>query len=171
MKHSLPRRLPAERLSLRVLYVLLALTALLFAAFFLVGFDRPSLESPGFRDPLFTDVLLWCALALSALALGAGAWALWRGLRQRDGSERVVNGVPAAKISMGVAALTAVVVLLSFVCGSPAPVTVNGSPFDDVFWLKAADMFVATSLVLMLVAVGAVVFGYTRYYRKERPRP
>ena len=32
-------------------------------------------------------------------------------------------------------------------------------------------MFVATSLVLMLVAVGAVVFGYTRYYRKERPRP
>lgn len=171
MKHSLPRRLPAERLSLRVLYVLLVLTALLFAAFFLVGFDRPSLESPGFRDPLFTDVLLWCALALAALALGAGAWALWRGLRQRDGSERVVNGVPAAKISMGVAALTAVVVLLSFVCGSPAPVTVNGSPFADVFWLKAADMFVATSLVLMLVAVGAVVFGYTRYYRKERPRP
>lgn len=171
MKHSLPRRLPAERLSLRVLYVLLALTALLFAAFFLVGFDRPSLESPGFRDPLFTDVLLWFALALSALALGAGAWALWRGLRQRDGSERVVNGVPSAKISMGVAALTAVVVLLSFVCGSPAPVTVNGSPFTDVFWLKAADMFVATSLVLMLVAVGAVVFGYTRYYRKERPRP
>lgn len=171
MKHSLPRRLPAERLSLRVLYVLLALTALLFAAFFLVGFDRPSLESPGFRDPLFTDVLLWFALALAALALGAGAWALWRGLRQRDGSERVVNGVPSAKISMGVAALTAVVVLLSFVCGSPAPVTVNSSPFADVFWLKAADMFVATSLVLMLVAVGAVVFGYTRYYRKERPRP
>ena len=171
MKHSLPRRLPAERLSLRVLYVLLALTALLFAAFFLVGFDRPSLESPGFRDPLFTDVLLWFALALAALALGAGAWALWRGLRQRDGSERVVNGVPSAKISMGVAALTAVVVLLSFVCGSPAPVTVNGSPFADVFWLKPADMFVATSLVLMLVAVGAVVFGYTRYYRKERPRP
>ncbi len=171
MKHSLPRRLPAERLSLRVLYVLLALTALLFAAFFLVGFDRPSLESPGFRDPLFTDVLLWFALALSALALGAGAWALWRGLRQRDGSERVVNGVPSAKISIGVAALTATVTLLSFVCGSPAPVTVNGSPFADAFWLKAADMFVATSLALMLVAVGAVVFGYTRYYRKERPRP
>ena len=45
---------------------------------------------------------------------------------------------------------------------------VNGQNFTDGFWLRMTDMFVNSSLLLLVLAAGVVVFGATRYYRKER---
>ena len=47
------RKLPS-----RVLYVLSGVTVLVFALFWLVGFNRPYDEDGNFNAPLFTDVLL-----------------------------------------------------------------------------------------------------------------
>ena len=45
--------------------------------------------------------------------------------------------------------------------------SVNGHMFSDAFWLRMSDMFVNSSLLLLVLAAGVVAFGATRYYRKE----
>ena len=45
---------------------------------------------------------------------------------------------------------------------------VNGENFTDSFWLRITDMFVNSSLLLLVLAAGVVAFGATRYYRKGR---
>ena len=45
---------------------------------------------------------------------------------------------------------------------------INGQKYADTLWLKAADMFIYTALLLLIAAIGAVVYGATRYYRKEK---
>lgn len=45
---------------------------------------------------------------------------------------------------------------------------INGHQFTDLVSLKLTDMFVATSIVMIVLAIGAMVFGYTRYIRKEK---
>ena len=47
---------------------------------------------------------------------------------------------------------------------------VNGAHFTDAFWLRVTDMFVNTSLSLLVIAAGVVIFGATRYYRKEHQK-
>ena len=59
------RKLPS-----RVLYVLSGVTVLVFALFWLVGFNRPYDEDGNFNAPLFTDVLLVLMLLLTAGAIG-----------------------------------------------------------------------------------------------------
>ena len=53
------------------------------------------------------------------------------------------------------------------VCGGCAMI-INGKPFSDWIWLKVSDMFIFTSILLLVIAFGAVVFGATRYIRRER---
>jgi hypothetical protein len=44
---------------------------------------------------------------------------------------------------------------------------INGANYTDTFWLKVSDMFVTSSIVLLLVAIAVTAFGATRYYRKK----
>lgn len=47
---------------------------------------------------------------------------------------------------------------------------VNGNEYGDWLWLKLSDMFVFTSLLMLLGAIVAVLFGATRYVRKINDR-
>ena len=60
--------------------------------------------------------------------------------------------------------------LITFLLGSAEPVMVNGVEFADTFWLKATDMFINTSTVLLLVAVCGVAYGLSGYNRKLNNR-
>ena len=64
--------------------------------------------------------------------------------------------------------MTALILVLTFIFGSTQAMIVNGQNFTDGFWLRMTDMFVNSSLLLLILAAGVVVFGATRYYRKER---
>ena len=66
------------------------------------------------------------------------------------------------KLSVAVSAVTVVLAVLSFAFGSAKPIIINASRYDTAFWLKAADMFVVSSLVLLLLAVALIVAGYVR---------
>lgn len=59
MKFKNVRQWSTEKISQRVFYCLLGLAALVFALFFLVGYDMPFEENPDFNAPLFTNVLLF----------------------------------------------------------------------------------------------------------------
>lgn len=168
MKWSNIRGWSAEKLSQRVFYALIGLSVLIFGLFFLVGYDMPFEENPDFNAPLFTDVLLLLMMFLQVLALVLAVFSLAKSAKMEVKQERDEHGVPARKIVRITWIATLLVLLLTFALGSSVPMLINGESYTDWFWLKMADMFVLASIVMLAGAIGAVVFGATRYIRKER---
>lgn len=160
------RNKPADRLAGMVLVAVIAVTAVLFAAFYLVGFDTPFADDANFNAPVLTDVLLVFIYILLAMAIAVAVVAVARGLRIRDKAEGVVNGVPASRIARGSAILLGATLAVTFALGSAEPMGINGGRYTDVFWLKATDMFINTSGVLLLVAVLAVAYGLSGRNRR-----
>ena len=70
------RHWPTERISQRVLYLLITLAAVVFVLFYGIGYDRPFADNPSFNAPLFTDLLLSLMLVLILLAGGLSIWAV-----------------------------------------------------------------------------------------------
>lgn len=159
-------KIDKKKLPSRVLYVLVGLSVVVFALFWLIGYDRPFDEDGNFNAPLFTDVLLVFMLLLTAGACGVAVWSAIRSNKASGGGERVVNNIPVRMIGRCVVGGTALALVLTFLFGSSAPMKINGADYADTFWLKASDMFVATSLLMIVAAVGAVVYGATKYIRK-----
>lgn len=159
-------KIDRKKLPSRVLYVLVGFIVVVFALFWLVGYDRPFDEDGNFNAPLLTDVLLVFMLILTAGACGVAVWSAIRSNKASGGGERVVNNIPVRMIGRCVAGGTALALVLTFLFGSSAPMKINGADYADTFWLKASDMFVATSLLMIVAAVGAVVYGATKYIRK-----
>lgn len=160
--------LTAEQVSTRVLYVLVALTVVLFGAFFLVGYDVPYEDDPTFNAPLLTDAVLVYIYVLTAGSAVLACAAVIVGLKRGGMSQSVVNNIPVARIGWAVAALLSVSLLVTFALGSTEPVTVNGTEYADKFWLRATDMFINTSFVLLFVAVAGVAYGLSGYNRKVK---
>ena len=159
-------KIDKKKLPSRVLYVLVGLTVVIFALFWLIGYDRPFEEDGNFNAPLFTDVLLVFMLLLTAGACGVAVWSAIRSNKTSGGGERVVNNIPVRKIGRCVTGGTALALVLTFLLGSATPMRINGASYADTFWLKVSDMFVATSLLMIVAAVAAVVYGATKYIRK-----
>ena len=168
MKHLFEfRKKSAEQVSQRIFYILIALAVLVFGLFFLVGYDMPFEENPDFNAPLFTDVLIGLMWLFLVGGIGLAIYSMWKDYRGSR-SEAVVNGVPVRRIFritwIGLLAL----LVLTFALGSSAPMLINGENYADWLWLKLSDMFVITSLLRLLAGMGAVIFGATRYIRKEK---
>lgn len=161
------RGLAAERLSQRVFYIILAVAALVFVLFFLVGFDRPYDLDYGFNDPLLTDavmILMYVSVLLAVLLAAYSGYRAWKLRVRGDGTS---NNIPVSRIRKAVAAGTLACALLTLLAGSTAPMRINGSWYTDALWLRVSDMFLWTSIVLLAVAVGAVAYGATRYIRRK----
>lgn len=160
--------LSAEQVSTRVLYALVVLIVLVFGAFFLVGYDVPFEDNPEFNAPRLTDLVLVFMYVLVAAAVVLAVAAVAAGAKMGGKSQAVVNNIPAARISLFTAALLVLCLAVTFLLGSSEPVLVNGVKFTDTFWLKATDMFINTSFVLLGLAVLGVAFGVSGYNRKIR---
>ena len=155
------KNIKTGQISTRILYVLVGITVVVFALFYLIGYNMPYMFDPTYNAPLFTDVVLWLLYIMTFLAVSVAVCAVVRGYRRRS-RESVVNGIPVARIAWGTLALLVVLLVLTFLIGSSSPVTVNGKTFADVFWLKATDMFIYTILLLLVVAAGAVGYSAMR---------
>lgn len=157
-----------EKISQRVFYVLIGLAVLIFALFFLVGYDLPFEENPDFNAPLFTDCLIGLMWILLLMALGLSVYSIVKGYRLTVKQEKMSNGIPENKIFRIVWLSTLAILVITFLVGSSAPMLINGNEFGDWVWLKISDMFVTTSILMLVAAFGAVIFGATRYIRKDR---
>ena len=91
------------------------------------------------------------------LAIGTTVWSMARALSTRGKGERTVNNIPVKKITYGVAGLTAILLLVTLALGSSDAMMVNGEEYADKWWLHVADMFVNSSLALVVVAVVAII--------------
>lgn len=171
MKRPDVKQWRTERISHAVLYAVVAVAVVVFALFRLVGFDNPYFDNPDLNAPLLTGMLVGFMLLLVVAALAAVAWAVVSGARKNRSAARVVNGIPAKRLSRIVAAYTAFVLIVEFAFGSTDAISVNGTAYTDGFWLRMADMFVGASLLLIVAAVVTVVFGATRYSRKKEGGP
>lgn len=162
---------PTERISQRVLYILMGLVGFVFVLFFFVGFDRPYTENPDFNAPLFTDAVLllgvFFLLLVVVLVLTRGLLDVRRWHGEGDGYE---NNVPRRKITRGLLFLLLTVVVFSAFVASAEPLRINDMVFSDRLWLKVADMFIYTGLVLLVAAIAAVSYGATRYKRKGKSK-
>lgn len=159
---------PTDKVSGRVLLVLLVLTAVVFALFWLVGYNLPYLDDASFNAPLFTDLLLFFTYLLLVGAVAVAVVSAVRSLRRREVGDGTVNGVPARRIAWGVVGLLVVSLVLTFALGSGEPMKINGVDFAETFWLKATDMFVNTIIVLMVVALAAVLYGVSGINRRRK---
>lgn len=167
-ENKVDKKLNAERLSQRMLYILIGFIAVSFGAFYLIGFDMPFVENPAFNAPLLTDLVIITMWVLFAGTLAIAGFSLFKAIRSTAKSESVVNNIPVRKISIVVFSATLLCLVLTFVLGSSEAMQINGEEFTDRFWLKAADMFVSSSIILLVSAIGVVIFGATRYYRKRQ---
>lgn len=147
---------------------IIAVAAVVFAAFYLIGFNVPWEDNPQYNEPLLTDlviVLMWLTLAG---ALGVAVWSVARIIRSRRTSSGKDFGVPVRKVALGVTGLTVVVMLLSFLLADTSPIRINGHQYSDALWLRMAGMFVFSCLVLLVAAVIAVIVVMVKSGRKER---
>ena len=157
----------AEKISQQIFYIMIGLAVIVFGLFFLVGYDMPFEENPDFNAPLFTDVLIglmWLFL-VGGVVLAVGSM-----IKDYQSSkmEAVVNGVPVRRIFRITWISTLGVLLITFLLGGSEPMLINGENYADWLWLKLSDMFVVTSLLMLLAGIGAVCFGATRYIRKKK---
>lgn len=162
------RSLTAEQQSGRIFYALIAMSALMFALFRLVGYDMPYDANPDYNAPLLAGTLISFMLLLAAAALAAMVWSAVRAWRMEGGASRIVNNIPARRISVCVAAGTAALMAATFALADTTPLRINGHAYADTFWLRTSGMFVATAALMIAAAVAAVAFGATRYIRKPK---
>lgn len=158
--------LRAAKLPSRVLWCLVGVIALVFALFWLIGFDRPYEEDPNFNEPLFTNALMVLMVLMVVAGVALVVWSVVRSMKIAGRGADYSNNVPVRKIGYSVAGCTFFILLLTFLLGSSAPMKINGTDFTDAFWLRVSDMFVSSSLLLIVAAVAAVIYGSTKYIRK-----
>ena len=103
-----------------------------------------------FVSPFFADMMLWLMYLMVAAAVVVTAYSVWHGLRNRRKGDDIINGVPAGRIGWCVAIALVVCLVLTFLLGSSTPVITNGVRFTDVVWLKVTDMFIYTSILLII---------------------
>jgi len=115
----------------------------------------------------FVEIILWLIYIVLGLALLTVVWSLYRGLKNRSG-EGFVNGIRSSLLAWIVTGLLIACLVVTWLCGSTQPMIINGEVYDDKMWLRLSDMFVYTIIVMIVIAVLAVLFGFTRYYRKRK---
>lgn len=151
------RKFRIQNASGAVLWLLLGVTALVLALFFLGGETPPEerlVMDLTKNEPLHTDVLLaWMYVLLSvAVAVTLGSMArqfLHRWAASPREALRPLAGVGLLALLLGVA----------WLCGSGLPLDMPGYDGGEntPFWLRLADMFLYAVYVLLAVAVALLV--------------
>lgn len=114
------------------------------------------------------DIILIVVYLMLAATVGVLIFSVVRSGSMGGRTFIVVNGIPVGKILAVMAVVLVAVLALTFALGSDSALTVNGKPYSEWFWLKAADMFIYTSALLLIVASALVVYGLVRRHGNVR---
>jgi len=117
-------------------------------------------------DFIIVDILLWLIYITVAIAVAVVVWSLLRTLRNHS-RRGIINGIRSSLIAWSVAGLLALSLAITWIAGSEKPMLINGTVYDDKLWLRVSDMLCGTIAIMLLAAIIAVLFGFTRYYRRK----
>ena len=147
---------------------LIAISAVIFLAFWMVGYDMPYEEDVYFNAPLLTDMLLGYIYLLTSSAIGVTVYSIVHGIKTRGRQSLTENGVPAGRITIITWGVTFALLASTFALGSTDPIKVNGKDFCEGIWLRLSDMFIVSSGRMILLAIAAVAFGMSGYARRMK---
>lgn len=165
MKFDRLKKLSAEGVSRIVLYAMLAIVAVMFGLFYLVKYDHPYEDNPEYNEPLLSGALV--SFTLIFVIITAVVWlaAVVVSLKRRERAAKESHGIRSSHIAAGVGAITLITLIVTFAFGSSAPLIINRASYQNVFWLKTADMFVNSIIVMLILAAVILIYGLVR--RKE----
>jgi len=101
-------------------------------------------------SPFFADLMLWLMYFAVIAAIAVTIASVVKTLRMRTKDDEVVNGVPQARIAWTTAFCFVVCLAVTWLIGSSRPLLTNGQLFTSTFWLKTTDMFIYTSIILII---------------------
>ena len=105
---------------------------------------------------LFIDVVIIAMYVLLAIAVALCVWSAWNGVRTHQRRQ-------STRIGYIVAAATALLLLLTYMLASTSPLRSNGQTFTDPLWLRLADMFIYSSITLIIVC--SVIAAIAKFRR------
>ncbi len=111
----------------------------------------------------YVDIVLWLTYLLIVAAIVTTIWSIVRGWQRRERQSPALEVRHADKTGYLTTGLLVVTLAVTFLAGSSEPLPVNGKLFTDTFWLKATDMFIFTSTILIIIC--SVVITATRFRR------
>lgn len=114
---------------------------------------------PEAGSSIFVDVLLIVLYLLLAAMLGLTVWSVVHSMCRRSKEVQPTRMVSVRTTAIIAGGLLAVVLVLTFVLASTQPLLINGTQFADTLWLRLSDMFIYTTLVMLVVAAVCVVWG------------
>lgn len=114
------------------------------------------------------DIILIVVYLMLAATIGVLIFSVVRSGYMGGKSFMVVNGIPVGKISAAIAVALVAVLALTFALGSDNVLSVNGKTYSECFWLKAADMFIYTSALMLIAASALVIYGLVRRHGNVR---
>ena len=151
-------------LSRRVLYVVIALSAIVFGAFFVV-------PRGGASEMMLTGVLIVFLMMVLVGAMAVAAWSVVARLRKRNRQTSEVATIPAGRISLGVVVAVGLIMAAGYLLSPGGSIVVNGGEYDNRLWIKTAGMFIIAAGSLMSVAVMFIVANYLVNRRKRHEVP
>jgi magnesium-transporting ATPase (P-type) len=163
-KSSDVRKWSSERISHVVLYSLTALIALVFLLFYFVGYETPAMWDERYISPLLTDLVMGLMLILLVGTFVVACLSKWHSVHANH-TPAVVNVIHGKRITLGVTLGTIALMAVLFALPSSS-IYVNGELFEEKLWLRAANMFVVASVLLIIIGIGAILFGVIRNRRK-----
>ena len=110
----------------------------------------------------WAEVMLWLMYIAVAAALVVTGLSVWKTVRMRTKDDEVINGVPQTRIAWTTAGAFVVCLLVTYLLGSSEPLMTNGTVFASKFWLKMTDMFIYTSVILILGCFAGVIVSRFR---------
>jgi len=113
-------------------------------------------------SPFIADIMLWLMYIALAAAIVVTLWSVVKTLRMRTKDDEIINGVPQTRIAWTTAGCFLVCLAVTYLLGSSDPLTTNGTLFTSKFWLKATDMFIYTSIILIIGCLAGVIVSRFR---------
>ena len=105
--------------------------------------------------PIYVDMVLWAVYVLLVLTIAAAVYSAFHGVRTHG--RQVAESRLIHRAATGAIAVPVVEMAVSYALASTKPLTINGHAFDSVVWLRLTDMFIFTSITLIIVCFAIVI--------------
>lgn len=151
-----------RKVSSTVLLIIAILTIAVMAAFIFGGYIDPAAAKP---VPRFTDLLLFTCygvLLVTLLVMIVFAFVGFAG-KFKANPKGALGGL------LAIVAL-AVLLIVTYAIGSTAPISLgaDSAKYNTDFYLKFTDMWLYTIYVMMILCIGALIWGAARNAIRRR---
>lgn len=148
-----------ENISKWLLRALLGFTAVLFALFFLVGFDTPYEEDPKMNAPILTDAVLYACIGFTVIAIILTIWSVVKQLVTGGNTTSKEIGIAAhtGTFSVIVLAVSVVIGLIVGIANKSEHMLINGEDWNVPGDLITTDTCLISIIILLAVALVSLI--------------